>query len=238
MGMKEVIKYIRLPFIFSVERLGKELNALSAQWVAHFNKAHYDGEWSALPLRSINGQMENIIPEYNSTGAFKDTILMEQCPYIKSILGQFDSELKAVRLLKLSPGAVIKEHTDLELCYEQGEARIHIPITTNDLVEFYLDNERIYMKPGECWYMNFNLPHRIINGGSTDRVHLVIDIVVNDKIRKMFEAVDAEMKKMTRTKEEFSSKDKMNIVRQLRELNTPASNKLAEEMEAALKIDE
>ena len=36
------------------------------------------------------------------------------------------------------------------------------------------------MGEGECWYINFNLPHRIHNRGTTDRVHLVIDCVLND----------------------------------------------------------
>jgi hypothetical protein len=36
------------------------------------------------------------------------------------------------------------------------------------------------MKEGECWYLNFNLPHRVKNSGTADRIHLVIDCVVND----------------------------------------------------------
>jgi hypothetical protein len=41
------------------------------------------------------------------------------------------------------------------------------------------------MQPGECWYLNFDLPHRVQNLGATDRVHLVVDCQVNDWLRAM-----------------------------------------------------
>jgi quercetin dioxygenase-like cupin family protein len=229
--LKTVIKYIQLPLAFSAEKLNEELAALSAQWVLHFNKMHYDGEWSAISLRSVNGSIDNIIPDNFTTSQFRDTIFMDQCPYIKSIVAQFPGECRSVRLLKLSPGAVIKEHTDGGLCFEQGEARIHIPITTNPQVAFYLDGERMNLAPGECWYMNFNLPHSIANLGNTDRVHLVMDIVVNDRVSEMFARVEAGQKKMTEAKEAHSITEKQEMIMLLKEMNTIVSLQLAEELE-------
>jgi mannose-6-phosphate isomerase-like protein (cupin superfamily) len=229
--MENVIKYLQLPFFFSEEKLLCELNKLNEQWIMHFNTAHYDGEWSALPLRSLNGSLTNVLPENHEQGRFVDTVLMERCPYIRSIVAQFPCELQAVRLLKLNAGAIIKEHRDSGLCFEQGEARIHVPITTNDRVEFYLDNERMIVRPGECWYMNFNLPHRIANYGATDRVHLVIDMIVNDPLSDIFAQVSVENKKIIGVKDPFSPDERRQMIERLREMNTPASIKLAEEME-------
>jgi quercetin dioxygenase-like cupin family protein len=232
--VETAIKYIQLPFAFSPGKLVAELNAINEQWIAHFNKAHYDGEWSALPLRSINGSLSNVLPENNERGEFMDTSLMDQCPYMKSILARFPCEHRSARLLKLNAGAIIKEHKDAGLCFEQGEARIHVPITTNPQVEFYLDNERIDVKPGECWYMNFNLPHRIANLGDTDRVHLVMDIMVNDSIREMFNSVPADKKKIIEVKDKFSEAERRQMIESLRKMNTPASIKLADEMESKI----
>ena len=232
--MSTIIKYIQLPFAFSPEKLAAELNGLNEKWVMHFNKAHYEGDWSALPLRSINGALTNVIPGCKDDDVFSDTVLMEQCPYIKSILAQFRCEHKATRFLKLKPGAIIKEHNDADLSYEMGEARIHVPILTNPLVEFYIDNERVDMQSGSCWYMNFNLPHRINNFGDTDRVHLVMDIVVNDSIREMFENVAPDKKKIIPAKEKYSIDDKRKIIEHLKAMNTEISNKMAMEMEAKL----
>lgn len=232
--MSTVIKYIRFPFAYSVEKLTEELNALTAQWVSHFNTNDYTGDWGALPLRSINGALNSIIPEHKSDVEFRDTILMQQCPYIKSVLDYFPCEHKAVRLLKLSAGAIIKEHRDRGLRFEDGEARIHVPITTNPQLEFYLDNERVDMKPGECWYMNFDLPHRINNHGDTDRVHLVFDIIVNDKIRELLENTGPAKKKIIDEKEAFSTDDKIKMIQHLKAMNTPVSLQLAEKMEAEI----
>src|SRR3569833_379648 len=110
--MESVIKYLHLPFLFSEEKLVSELNALTEKWIMHFNKAHYEGEWSALPLRSLNGSLTNEVPENHEQGLFMDTVLMKQCPYISSIVANFPCELQAVRLLRLNAGAVIKEHKD------------------------------------------------------------------------------------------------------------------------------
>jgi quercetin dioxygenase-like cupin family protein len=45
------------------------------------------------------------------------------------------------------------------------------------------------MREGESWYVNFNLPHRVLNLGETARVHLVLDCVLNDWLRSQFPAV-------------------------------------------------
>ena len=91
-----------------------------------------------------------------------------------------------MRLLKLAPGSNIKEHSDYNLSYEDGEVRVHIPIQTNQEVEFAVAGQPLPLSEGDCWYINFNLPHRIHNRGVTDRVHLVIDCGLNEWLRGMF----------------------------------------------------
>jgi len=58
--------------------------------------------------------------------------------------------------------------------------RIHIAVTTNPDVEFELNRSRVLLAPGEAWYLRLSDKHRVANKGSTDRVHLVIDALVND----------------------------------------------------------
>ena len=104
---------------------------------------------------------------------------------------RFACPLQSVRFLKLAAGSRIREHRDLNLAYEDGELRLHIPVRTNAQVEFYLNNKLLTLHEGECWYLNFNLPHRVVNGGATDRIHLVLDCVVNDWLREQFAAAAA-----------------------------------------------
>ncbi len=87
------------------------------------------------------------------------------------------------------------------------------------------------MLPGTCWYMNFDLPHRLSNLGTTDRVHLVFDIIINDAIRAMFAHVEPGMKKIIPAKDPFSAKDKETMIMMLKEMGTPAALELVRRME-------
>lgn len=55
--------------------------------------------------------------------------------------------------------------------------RCHIPIITNDSVEFYLNGDVINMKAGVCHEINNARDHAVRNNGETDRIHLVMDII-------------------------------------------------------------
>jgi hypothetical protein len=69
-------------------------------------------------------------------------MFLSRSPYLREVLTTFRCPLQAVRLMKLNVGAIIKEHTDAELYFEAGEARIHMPIITHPDVEFIVDRER------------------------------------------------------------------------------------------------
>lgn len=205
-------------------------------WKAHYNTAHYEGGWTILPLRSINGSIDNIISIHSTAAetipAYKDTVLLEHCNYIRSILDFFECEKTAVRLMKLHAGAVIKEHSDHDMSFEDGEVRLHIPVITNTAVEFFLADERILMQEGECWYMNLTLKHRINNNSNIDRVHLVIDCKVNDWIKEQFAANASSRKDVEQEeKRKHSNEEKLKIIAQLRLLNTSTANELADKME-------
>lgn len=228
--MDTMIKYLKLPYRFAVADMQREVSALTTRWQDHYNQRDYEGSWTALPLRSADGSAENTVAYTGRDTVFTDTPLMEQCPCIRAAIDTLLCEKKAVRLLNLQAGAIIKEHRDKELSFESGEARIHIPIATSKAVEFYLEDERVIMAEGECWYMNFNLMHRVANGGTTDRIHLVIDCVVNDWLKAIFTIGDWEIKSIVKAPAKHSPTEKQAIINALLHLNTPASLSMAEEM--------
>jgi len=89
--------------------------------------------------------------------------------------------------MRLAPGSVIKEHHDHDLSFEQGMVRIHIPVATNEGVDFRLNGARVAMPAGSSWYLRLSDPHSVANRGAADRVHLVIDAGVNDWVAALFE---------------------------------------------------
>lgn len=228
-----VIKYIRLPFQFDVTLLKQEVAVIAEKhWLLHYQTLHYEGGWSAIPLRSINGKADNIFISPQEQTEYADTEFLVNSTYLKELLSFFKCPLLAVRLLKLDAGALIKEHKDADLAFEKGEIRIHIPVQTNDEVEFILDKERMQMKEGDCWYMNFNLPHSIHNKSKYPRIHLVIDAKVNDWVNNLFGQPGLLRKATEETG--YDSETKKQIIARLREMNTETANNMANEIEASL----
>lgn len=178
---------LKLPFTFDAVRLKSDLALIQPnEWVRHFNQSIYEGDWSGVALRSVGGEAMKLYPDPSATGQFADTPLLARCAYFQAVLATFECPLTAVRLLRLKAQSSIREHRDYRLGYEDGEVRLHIPIVTNPDVAFFLAGERVWMAEGECWYINVNLPHRVDNQSLTDRIHLVIDCVVNEWLTSFF----------------------------------------------------
>jgi hypothetical protein len=174
---------LRLPFDFDADALQHDLEALaSVPWTAHFVRQNYSGDWSVLPLRGKAGATHPVMMIYSDPGCtdFADTPFLEACPYYREILGRLECPLQSVRLMRLTPGSIIKEHRDHDLAAETGNVRLHLPVTTNPLVEFMLNGTPVSMQPGELWYLRLADPHSVANRGTADRVHLVIDATMND----------------------------------------------------------
>ena len=183
-----------------------------------------------MALRSPGGSFDSIIPDEMGGGGFRDTPLMDQCMAIQKWIQQLHCEVMSVRLLQLQSGASIKEHRDFELSFEQGEARLHIPVFTNTDVWFHIDDVPLQMHEGECWYMNANLRHRVVNNGPSTRIHLVIDCRVNEWLKQIFELAEK-----TFAKNDPQQGLEENIIRELRLQQTATALALADEMEKQLK---
>lgn len=177
---------VRLPFVFDVGRLRADLERLAdVEWVEHFVRQNYEGDWDVLPLRGPAGETHPIRMSYSdpTATAFEDTPFLAATDYLPEVLATFVCPLRSVRLMRLTPGSRIREHDDLDLDADHGTARIHVPITTNADVEFLLNGTPVVMAPGSCWYLRLSDPHAVRNDGTTDRVHLVLDADVDDWLR-------------------------------------------------------
>jgi hypothetical protein len=175
-----MIPWTKLPLFFEPALLHADLGAIAdSAWVAHFNQNDYEGLWSSVALRSRSGRADDIQPR-GEAAEFTDTPLAVQCPQLQAVVDAFAFPKKSVRLLRLQAGSRVREHRDPDLGLVDGEIRIHVPVATNDCVEFVVANRRLNLREGEAWYIDFSQPHRINNRGATDRIHLVIDGTAND----------------------------------------------------------
>ena len=227
----KIVRFARLDVLVDLASLRKDVAALPDRWSPHFQKAHSDGGWTVLPLRSIGGSEDETLPFAlgNPLVEYRATPLLAQCPAIARFLDSLGCTLMSARLLNLKPGAAIKPHRDADLAFENGEARLHVPLFTNPHVEFVIDDERVVMEPGSCWYINANLTHRVANRGDTDRIHLVVDCVVDGGLRQRFADAEASCSEVRR-----DPRDVRQMIDLLRAMDTPTSRALVARLEAEL----
>lgn len=227
----QVIRCAKLDLPVDLDSMTAEVAALPERWSPHFQKVHYEGEWTVLPLRSVGGGEEELLP-FSLGGApaeYAATPLLESCPGIARFLDSLACPVMSARLLNLERGAVIKPHRDAELAFENGEARLHVPILTNARVEFFIEDERVVMEAGSCWYINANLPHRVTNGGETDRIHLVVDCGVDDWLRALFATAEVSYSTVRR-----DPKEARQMIEHLRAMKTPAADAIIAQLEEEL----
>jgi len=179
---------IKLPFTFDVEKMRAEVTSLQLQEYIYYN---------VIMLRAPAFEVDESIPQPPPADDYADgtwtdwldSPQMDQSPYLKSIVDMFreHTTVNLVRILRLAPGAVVKEHTDptLGIQIPKSMIRLTIPIWSGDDVEFYLNDEEVEMEEGECWYMRLSDPHRVINEGENDRVNLTIDMIPNQWVKDL-----------------------------------------------------
>jgi hypothetical protein len=94
-------------------------------------------------------------------------------------LNENDSPGYFVRMLfvKLLPGGSIPLHHDTGRSMRTSH-RIHLPLVTNDGVEFTVGDKTRYLLPGELWEINNRHRHTVTNNGTEGRVHMIMDFVL------------------------------------------------------------
>ncbi len=179
---------ILLPLSFDANKMLEEVQAFSLQSFIYYN---------VLPLRSPAHLVDPTLPapppakDYadGSWAEWMDIPALEASPYLSSVVDTFrqHTNVTLVRLLRLAPGATVKEHTDpsLGLHIEKSVIRLTIPIQRNQDVTFFLNGTPVPMNPGECWYLRLTDPHKIINAGTTERINMTIDMIPNEWVRSL-----------------------------------------------------
>jgi hypothetical protein len=172
-SVKLPVPFIQLPLQFDAAALAREIAAFGeGQWREHPQK--YPGNlW--LPLIAANGDPAN----ESFAGAMRPTSLLLQSPYLMQVLARIGAVWGRTRLMKLTARAEVSPHFDVNY-YWRARARVHVPILTNPSVRFLCGESEVNMRAGECWIFDTWSTHQVINGSSSERVHLVADTVGSD----------------------------------------------------------
>lgn len=79
---------------------------------------------------------------------------------------------------KLKANGIVQYHMDSGLTLELVH-RIHIPIITNEKVDFHVGKEMVNMLEGNAYEINNSHQHGVKNGGDEARIHLMVDLYEN-----------------------------------------------------------
>ena len=203
----------RLPV--ELPQLGELLEQLAylGAYAKHYSAYNARGSWTALSLRGFYDEPERIEKPSEMSRSWKaehpddlsrevrDTPLREKLPAVEAILDALPgAAFERIRLMALAPGGgELTRHADIT-DPDAGAApgklvRLHVPIITNRHVSFsgwdlfgQLRSGR--MPRGTVCYLDTRKPHTAYNGGESQRIHLVADVVANAETVELLAAGD------------------------------------------------
>lgn len=79
-----------------------------------------------------------------------------------------------IMLARMPVGGVIKPHQDLNPS-ARWPHKIHVPITTNENVRFFIDPETYHLETGQAYEVNNLCTHAVENAGDSARIHLIFE---------------------------------------------------------------
>jgi hypothetical protein len=178
------VKAARLPRDYDPELLHRDLDQLRALPQVPQPGPYHDGDWTGLTLYEQGGG----IPARSHAGLchYAPTDVLGHAPYVARILEELECPKLLVRLLTLPAGSDIGVHNDAGSNFQFGSLRLHVPIRTHPDVVMVIDNERMRWEEGQLWWGDFSRPHWLRNDSPVTRVHMVIDVQLNDFVLGLF----------------------------------------------------
>jgi len=174
--------FLKLPIRFDPAILEREIRALpDSSWVPH--PTGFPGN-EAVRLVTVGGQ-----PTDGFEGPMRPAADLARLPYVQEVMAELDGVWSRSRLMGLGAGAEVPFHVDAHYHW-RTHVRIHIPVITDPKVLFTCGDETVHMAPGECWLFDSFRFHRVENGWTERRVHLVLDTVMTDSIHRLVDAAN------------------------------------------------
>lgn len=191
-----------------VQHVRSELAAAALQlWEQHYSSYNKRRSWTSFALRGYSDDPRFIIKPTEMAKSWRESHPREMLerPRWTSVAGLFPKtielvkglgfELDRVRFMRLRAGdGELSRHadiTDREAGVADGRvARLHCPVYTSGAVTFYgwtAHGERLERKfsEGSLFYLDQRKPHAVKNEDpALDRVHLVIDCLSDDRLRR------------------------------------------------------
>jgi len=96
-------------------------------------------------------------------------------PLRDAVIGHFDGcAVMGYGLFLLAAGQGHPTHTDVQP--PEWVTRVHVPIVTNPQAIVITDEGTVHMEAGRAYRFDTRRNHAVANGGTTPRVHFILDV--------------------------------------------------------------
>ena len=164
-----------------------ELKAKVAQltendWAQSDRHTQFDIHKETQSIQLLGDDMSHTPPQKTR---YFDLLAADVAPIIERLKGHFGREGVFIRVLiaRLNAQSEIKPHVDKGYSLINCN-RIHIPLFTNDQVQFSVGGESRTLNEGEVWENNNADVHAVTNASDYPRVHLIIDWTPRETLLK------------------------------------------------------
>lgn len=177
-----------------------------SNWADHYSQYNLRKSWSAISLQGYSTDPTDIIKPSDMSQSWKkanemrlidtitETTAAQHTPHIMRVVRSLGWRTERIRLMRLrATDGGLSRHADIvdrDAGTADGHiARLHIPLQTSPACTFLgwqADGTQIehHLMTGSLWYLDIRKPHAVTNVGSTiDRIHLVIDIRSDERLR-------------------------------------------------------
>lgn len=142
----------------------------------HPGSPHHQVEDILLRFNEISQSVDKIVDDKECLNYPAMFELPQARPLIYGLMSHIEGErLGRCMITKLAPGKTITAHADEGAPAEYYD-RYHIVLNSTPGSVFRCGDEKICMATGDIWWFNNRIKHEVINNGTDDRVHLIIDI--------------------------------------------------------------
>ncbi len=170
-----------IPATFS--RIKDKVASLDKEWdINTFRQdtfyVHSETKSIVFKFQSMVEPVKNI-DTYTEWNEWKDLLepIMQQAA--KTITGDDGGIVVKAMLAMIPAGCSIAPHMDAHWTFDRAH-RVHLPIITNDMVDFTIGGDVHHLEEGAVYEINNKLQHSVKNRSDVDRVHLIFDYVSRD----------------------------------------------------------
>lgn len=177
--------FIHLASGINVAPLAIALQQNPQLWNLHAQRRTFEGtshrETSDIWLRY--NDIKNLNPDdYAAFTQEHDAVWYPEAsvlPQAKDLALDIMAKCRAVRLggvliTRIPPKGHVLPHTDKGWHPEYYNVKVYIPVATNDQCVNRVEDEHVIMAPGEAWHFDNTVEHEVYNGGTTERITLII----------------------------------------------------------------